>query len=289
MKSCSLQTGAICAAFAVSHCAADPAINQFEIKDLEVELGQLEFQSQNAHSWDHPDRQFVIDGDGELEFDDTTITRRRHALEFEYGTTEWMRNRIGIELEQENLDDPPSPARANDFATFQLEEIALEGVIVFIPTERHFGAGLLIEYQYLLDPSEADSLVFGPILEARFGRWDFIINPTLVQFFAGTPQDNKLDFAYGAHALYTVNDQWTVGAETYGTIERIGRTGTRSEAYRLFGDHDFHRIGPISYYRKTFGDGDDDGQILTIGTGFFIGLNEDTSRYTLKWSIEYEF
>ena len=150
-------------------CHASPAINQFEIKDLDVEVGQWEFQSQNAHSWGQPSRRFAEDEPGEFEYDENSVVRARHALEAEAGILAWPRMRIGIEYEKERLDDPPALFMRDDFDSLNLEEIAVEWVAVLVPVERYgIGLGLLVEYQHLLESEEPDSIVVGPIVQTRW-------------------------------------------------------------------------------------------------------------------------
>ena len=73
---------------------AGPAIGQFEVKDLEIEVGTIEFQSQNAHSFNQPNRKY-IHNDGEFKFDDNEYIKQRHALEIEVSLTDYMRSRLG--------------------------------------------------------------------------------------------------------------------------------------------------------------------------------------------------
>jgi hypothetical protein len=145
----------------------------------------------------------------------------------------------------------------------------------------------------------------GPIFEYATGPWLVAAIPMLVHDFGGDPdedgiRDEKWDFAYAAQLAYTFNDNWTLAMEAYGTVERLGNTGTPGEATLAFGDHDQHRIGPILYYSYDFGRSlrpdpprDDDGGIetseLTVGLGFLAGLNENTPDGTLKLSVELDF
>ena len=93
---------------------AGPAIGQFEMKTLESAPGYLEFQSQNAWSFGQPRRE--SEGvDPETIYDDNAVVRQREALEMEMGFTSYLKMRLGIEFEQERIDDPPTPAEANDF------------------------------------------------------------------------------------------------------------------------------------------------------------------------------
>ena len=268
---------------------AGPAINQFEVKDLEVEVGRWEFQSQNAYSWNQPDRNWIEVMPGEYAFDGNSVARQRNALELEYGITSRFRLRFGVEWEQQRIDDPGSVATRNEFGSLEHEELALEGVFVLVPVRKTgVGFGLLAEYQYAVDRSEADSFVFGPIVEMIGERWSMILNPTVVRFFDGADADGKLDFAYAVQLAYSVSDQWLLAMESYGTIERLGNTGMRGMDVELFGTHDLHRLGPIAYYQHSFGNGDDQSE-LRLGAGILVGLNDNTPDGTFKLSIEYEF
>ena len=273
----------------MSSALAGPAINQFEVKDLDVEVGQWEFQSQNAYSWDQPDRDSIEESPGEFEFDENTVVRQRYALELELGISPRFRSRFGIELEQERVDDPQSFTRRNNFDSLVLEELALEGVWVLLPAdENSIGLGLLAEYQYTLESSEADSLVLGPIIEFTGKRWSLLLNPAFVQFFNGEEDDDKLDFTYAIQLAHAFSEQWILAVEAYGTIDRLGSTGKPNEEAELFGDHDQHRLGPIAYYQHRIGRGEDQSE-LSLGIGFFAGLNSNTPNNTFKLSIEYEF
>jgi hypothetical protein len=320
-------------ALSVPHAVAGPAVNQFEVKNLSNEPGELEFQSQNAHAIGHPRRKFIEEAPGEFEYDGNALVRQRHALEMEATLTRYLRTRIGIEYESERLDDPATFAEANSFAPLRLTEIALEGVVILVPVNRDgIGIGALVEFQKPIgEPEEAATLFFGPILQARYGRWDAVANLMLVKYFRGGElepgrpgRDEKLDFAYAAHLQYKVSDAWTLSLEGYGTVDRLGNSGTRDEAARLFGDHDQHRLGPVVYYtfktaalgagpkggpkaravaaasdgdsdRKQHRHGkdddadDDDGASVRLGVGLLLGLNSNTPDHTLKWSVEVEF
>ncbi len=320
---CSVAAAVLVACVFVPRIPADagPAINQFEMKDLEAEPGELEFQSQNAHSWGQPRRRIARDEDGELVYDDNSVVDRRHALEMEMSLTRYFRMRVGIEYERERLEDPAFPAQANDFGHLNFDEVALEGVVIAVPVPKQGGVGLgfLAEYQHPTEGGELNSIVFGPIVQAVYGPWSAIGNFTFVKFFGdgevtdeGLERDEKWDFAYGAQLAYEYSENWTFALEAYGTIDRLGDTGSPGEERALFGDHDLHRMGPLIYYSFTPGSGrtarmsgaagggavhatddedddDDEDIVVTLGTGLLVGLNENTPDTTLKWSVEVEF
>lgn len=288
---------------------AGPAIGQFEMKDLEVEVGAIEFQSQNAHSFGQPNRKIAIDDD-ELEFDDNEYTRQRHALEMEVGLVSFLRGRVGIEFEKERFDDPGSAALANTFDDLKLTEVAFELVAVFVaPKQYQPGLGFLTELELPVQGGdESKSVIFGPILQYDFGRWQALADLYAVYHFGGGEDDGKFDFQYALRLLYQQSENWGYAIEAYGTVDRLGSSGTRGEEAILFGDHDQHRLGPIVYYtvdtgaspRRTLGlpaletnsddgEGAPEGATLNVGIGWFFGLNDNTPDHTLKWSLEYEF
>ncbi|MEQ1714479.1 MAG: hypothetical protein ABL907_00610 [Hyphomicrobium sp.] len=299
---------------------AGPAVNQFEVKNLSNEPGELEFQSQNAHIFGQPRRKFLETTPGNFEYDGNALARQRHALEMEMTLTHFLRTRVGIEYESERLDDPATFADANRFAPLSLTEIAVEGVVILAPVKTQgIGFGALVEYQHPIgDPGEAATLFAGPIIQAKSGAWDFVANLMLVKHLRGGEpgpahlgRDEKWDFAYATHVQYKFSDAWTFSLEAYGTIDRLGNSGTRSDEAILFGDHDQHRIGPVVYYtfktaalagspaggakpgkiKALSGDNgdDDDGASVRVGVGLLFGLNDNTPDHSLKWSVEVEF
>lgn len=293
------------ASIAASPAAADPAIGQFELKNLESYSGYMEFQSQNAWTFGQPRRESADIG-GETIYDDNSIIKQREALEMELGFTRYLKMRVGIEFEQERIDDPESPQAANDFAPLKLDEIGTEVIAILIPRDGDgFGFGTVVEFERPLEDGEQMSLILGPIFEYASGPWFLAAIPMLVHDFGGDPDedgvsDDKWDFAYAAQLAYSFSDTWTLALEAYGTVERLGDTGQRTEAALAFGDHDQHRIGPVLYYSYDFGrsirpdprpnaEGEVENSELTVGLGFLAGLNEDTPNGTLKLSVEVDF
>ncbi len=283
---------------------AGPAIGQFEMKTLESAPGHMEFQSQNAWSFGQPSRAFS--GGAEPVYDDNSVIRQRQALEMEMGFTHYLKMRVGIEFEQERMDDPQSPADANDFATLKLDEIGTELIAILIPRDGDgFGFGTVVEFERPLESGGQMSLIMGHIFEYASGPWMFSAIPMLVHDFGGDPdedgiKDDKWDFAYAAQVAYEFSETWTLSIEAYGTVERLGNSGERGEAALAFGDHDQHRIGPILYYTYDFGrsirpdprpgeNGEIENSELAVGVGLLAGLNDNTPDATLKLSVEVEF
>lgn len=305
------------AAFAGGAAWAGPAINQFEIKDLDSSPGDFEFQSQNAWSTGQPRRKWVEPSPGDLVVDDNSVTRQREALEVQLGITDWFRVRLGIEYEQERLDDPAALSQIDSFGSLKFSEVAIEGVIIFVkPKKEGVGLGLLMEYGSPVNSAEeASEFYAGPIIEAHTGPWSAIANLMLVSHLGGKSldpeyvRDEKYDFAYFTQFQYEYSKNWAFAFEAYGTFDRIGNSGSPGEERAFFGDHDQHRAGPVVYY--TFfpcpppisnvkppvnaaeaAEGDDDEVkqwSVTIGAGALFGLNDNTPDTTYKLSIEVDY
>lgn len=299
---------------------AGPAVNQFEMKDLEVEPGQYQFQSQNAFVIGQPKRRFEVQPGGAV-FDDNTVIRQRHALELEAHLTSFFRSRVGIEFEKERLDDPVSPGRGNAYDDLKLTSVAIEGVLVLVPVKGNgIGLGLMTEYDHALSSKEADNWYIGPILQAQYGPWRLTADLLAVRFLSPVEdgvRDDKWDFAYATQLRYRHDETWSFAVEAYGTVDRLPGTGHAGEAGLLFGGHDQHRIGPVIYYTHNLGgylsrkaggvkavaddddkpgkgrgraDKDDDDQPKAIlGIGLLAGVTPSTPDLTLKWSLEVEW
>jgi hypothetical protein len=305
----------------IASASAGPAVNQFETKDLESAPGEMQFQSQNAISFGQPKRRIREDAPGDFTYDDNAVARERYALEMQMGITTWFRTRLGVEFEKERLEDPASPARANAFEDLHLTGIALEGVFVLLPVKKNgIGVGILTEYDHSIRGG-ASQFYFGPIIQSVSGPWSAIANLLMVQHYgspdrsAGVPADRKRDFAYAAQLQYEVSPTWAMALEGYGTVDRLGHSGTQSAELAAFGTFDQHRMGPVIYYRfspdgkpvSTKGprakgidkdkDDDKDGEAdgkgkdrsVSIGVGLLFGLNGNTPSETLKLSLEYNF
>jgi len=290
----------LCVAVISPHAAAEPFIGQFELKTLESAPGLLEFQSQNAWAWDQPRRRIATDEDGAVIMDENALFRERYALELEIGWTSRVKMRFGIELENERIDDPGSSTFANEFEGLRLEEIGAEIVAVLVPRDEDgAGLGVVVEVEGPIDQEGPNSLILGPIIEYQSGPWFFAAVPALVRAFGGKreqdePRDDKWDFAYALQLMHRFSSRWALALEGYGTIERLGNTGHRSEAAERFGDSDQHRLGPVLYFAHplTFGPrqrGEEEAATLTIGLGLLEGLTSHTADHTLKLSIEVDF
>jgi len=288
---------------AYAPASAGPAIGQFELKTLDSEPGEIEFQSQNAYALGNPKRKTISDPGGEIEADDNSLAKARAALELEFGITRHLKGRIGIEYEKERSEDFTTVHEANGYNDLKLDEYAVELIGIIVPRKGDgVGLGVVVEFEVPAESGEAKTLITGPIFEWAKGPWSATAIPMLVQYFGGErneagQQDEKTDFTYATQLKYHWSEHFDFALEAYGTIERVAGRGGRSEEAVLFGDFNQHRIGPIVYWNFTpefassakEADGDDDEQMVSLGFGALFGLNEDTPDTTLKLSMEVVF
>lgn len=283
---------------------AGPAVGQFELKDLESEPGYYEFQSQNAWSWNQPSRKVQVNGN-DFEADENTVIRQRYAQELEMGLSDRLKMRVGLEFEQERTDDPDTLAELDDFESLQLQELGAELIGILLPRDGDgAGLGIVTEIELPLVDGESTGFLVGPIFEFQSGPWFAAAVPAFVRDIGGNvgePEDHKWDFTYASQLAYRVSDRWTLALEGYGTIERLGSTGNRSGSAEIFGDFNQHRMGPIVYFALPLGqsspraagdlagENEEDSGELSIGLGYFAGLNGNTPDHTLKLSIEVDF
>lgn len=292
--------------FALAAAAyAEPAIGQFEIKSLDAEPGEIEFQSQNAYSFGQPRLKTGVNDEGDEVGDGNSVVRQRHALELEFGLTKTLKTRIGIEYEKERSEFEAGQPPGTHYDALKLDEIGAEVIWAAFP--RHgdgVGLGFVVEYEQPTSGDGPKHLIGGPIFEWASGPWQATFNPLLIQHFGGERNDDgkadeKLDFAYTARVMYEMSRSVSLAVEAYGTIERLGSTGAPSEESEVFGDFNQHRVGPVVYwtmamegvarspFRPASGDDDEDEMpAMTIGLGVFQGLNANTPDTTLKLSFE---
>lgn len=300
---------------------------QFDIDEPEAEQGEVEVEYQGDYHFGNPRRQVSIGPDG-LIADENEVLRQRHVLGLGLGLTDYFKLGIEVEFEQERFDDPDSVAQANAFDDLEATEIQIEGTAVLVPLKRDgFAAAAFLSYGAALDDGPS-TFIFGPIFKIKQGPWSATTNTYFVKNFGGgevdddgtTFRDGRWDFEYKWQLKYEASASWAFALEGFGTVNRLGDSGRRSEAVELFGDQDQHRLGPVVYYtfKRPRGTGtsslkdangdddapgaraganddegdngdDDEGTAVTAGLGVLFGLNETTSDVALKWSLEVQF
>jgi hypothetical protein len=302
--------------------SAGTARAQFVVEEPEAEQGSVELEYNGDYHFGNPRRRVVEEG-GEIIADENEVLRQRHVFGIGFGLTNYFAFSIEAELEQERLEDFDDLALANSFGDLEATEIQFEGIAVLRPLKKDgFGAAAFISYVAALgdDPNQFQ---IGPILKIAQGPWSATTNLFFIKNIGGGERepdgsifrDQRWDFEYAWQAKYQASERWAFALEGFGTINRLGDSGRKSEAVERFGDQDQHRLGPVAYYtlklprsaknasmKDANGDeaaganageadnGDDDeATTVTAGFGVLFGLNDDTSDVALKWSLEVEF
>lgn len=287
-----------------------------------MEQGEVEFEAQNDYSFGRPRRNFVVDPGppSEIIADENEVARQAYNMGLSFGLTNYLKIGAFVEFEQERFDEVEDVSEVDRFD--DLKASALEFELRYVlakPRENGdgFAAALFTEVEIpIVDQSdETKAVSFGPILQYGQGPWSARTNLLLTKNFGGEDEDegkadHRWDFDYAWQLAYQMNEVLALTVEGYGTVNRLGDSGSESEAVELFGDQDQHRIGPVVYYTlkaggglgtpmgvgkgdddddDAGGDDDDEEGGVTMGVGVLFGLNEDTPDATLKWSVEAEF
>jgi hypothetical protein len=307
--------------------SAGTARAQFDIDEPEAEQGSVELEYNGDYHFGNPRRRVVEEG-GEIIADENEVLRQRHVFAIGLGLTNYFKLSVEAEFEQERLDDIDDLALANSFGDLEATEIQFEGIAVLRPLKKDgLGAALFISYVAALGDDDPNQFQIGPILKVAQGPWSATTNLFFIKNIGGGERepdgsifrDQRWDFEYAWQAKYQASERWAFALEGFGTINRLGDSGRKSEAVELFGDQDQHRLGPVAYYTLKHprsakmaslkdatgndngpaanGDGnggnangdDDEGTTVTAGFGVLLGLNEDTADVALKWSLEVEF
>lgn len=174
--------------------------------------------------------------------------------EWAYGVTDWME--AGLYLPLYTLQ-PGGKAQLDGFkvrALFAVPDAA----------KRTFFYGLNFEFSVNArrwDPKRYTSEI-RPILGWRFGKVEFIVNPSLDNSYLGF---SRLDFAPATRLAYNISETWAVGAEEYADLGPLRAFEPRSrQTHQLFGVVDFNGA-PVN---------------VEFGAGF--GLTPATDRFVVK-------
>jgi hypothetical protein len=291
--------------------ASPRAYAQFEVKEVTVEKGEVEFEYNADYHTGNPSRKFALDS-GEIIADENDVLRQRHAIELGFGFTDRLKVSVGTEFEEERFDDVDNVSLVNAFGSLKASSIEAEGTYVLLPMDGNsFGLAAYTGIEHALESGEGNIARVGALMSLRQGSLSASANFIFAKNFSGSdPEENsddRWDFEYATQIAYEMSGRLTLAVEAFGTVKRIGSSGSPGDGALAFGDQDQHRIGPVVYYTLTreahqrsamkLGKDDDDGKEdegddeggVTLGAGVLFGLNNDTADATLKWSLAAEF
>ena len=190
--------------------------------------------------------------------------KNKHKLALAYGFTDWWKQEILFEYEQEQGE------------SLNYEAVEFESIFRLTPKGAYYAdLGLYFEYSLGDDAGKADKLKLGPIFQKSFGRTVITFN-TLFRKEIGANQEKEVEFEYKWQARYRLMREFEFGLEAYGNPGEINDFNAVSAQN--------HQLGPVIYGKLP----------LTNRTGFkydlglLFGLTSGSPDITLKWVIEYE-
>jgi hypothetical protein len=211
-----LKTAAIVLAGCVAAHTSGGAIAQtFNLKQLEVKQGSLDFGVSNSVQWGLPSND---------------LNRTAHEVGIDYGLRNWWRI--------SGVAKPETPADDN----FRIARAALENIFVLkaIDDKRltDIGFGWFAAVEASMDRATTNAVVFGPILAVKLDKLALNTNSFLEQTF-GRNKAEGIALNYGWQAKYELREGFAVGIEGFGVIENLGDPLPWSEQE--------HRIGPAIF------------------------------------------
>lgn len=190
----------------------------FDVKQLEVSKGELEFGPENMYATGLPG------------YRGSDVNRFATEKTLLYGLTDWWKISAALKIERpEELD-------------LRLSQVAFASIFVLKPVadekKRDFGFGWFSEVSLAVHDDATNAAVFGPIATLKADKLAFTANP----FFEKTFDQNReqgIAFVYGWQVKYELRDGFGVGVEGFGVIDDIGNSPPVAEQE--------HRVGPVVY------------------------------------------
>ena len=232
------------------------AAQPFEVKEAEVEKGELEIELNGAVQSGFPP-----EGDDD---DEEENIRHAHEASIGYGITEFLKIEAGLVGEAE-VGEQLVVTNAEVSATFEFLEQEADG----------FGLAFYAGIEPRIDDDATNEVEFGPIFAFTHCNIETTVNTFLERSF-GANREEGTGFAYAWQSRIEVDEGVGVGFEAYGEVEDIGEPGLVSEQE--------HRLGPVAYFETEFGE----DQELSIDVGLLFGLTRDTPDLAIKWNIALE-
>jgi len=244
-------------AFVLINTYAGPVTAQtFEVKEPEVEQGEIEIEVNGAVQGGFPEE----DDDD----DDEENVRHAHEVAVGYGITDFLKVEAGLALEA--LEDEELKA-----TNFEIEAV-LE---LLEQEEQGVGVGLFGAIEPRIDDDATNEIEFGPIFSFALGGVQNTANTFFERSF-GRNREEGWGFAYAWQSKVELEEGLGIGIEAYGEAEDIGEDPPIEEQE--------HRLGPVVYYEAELGD----DRELGISLGLLFGLTKSTPDVAVKWNFELE-
>lgn len=245
-------------AFVLVNTYAGPVAAQpFEVKEPEVEKGELEIEYNGAVQDGFPEE----DDDDD---DDEENVRHAHEVAVGYGITDFLKVEAGVALEA--LEDE----------NLKATNIEIEAVLEILEQdEQGLGLGLFGGIEPRINDEATNELEFGPIFSFALGGIQNTANTFFERSF-GKNREEGWGFAYAWQSKVELEEGLGIGIEAYGEAEDIGEDPPIEEQE--------HRLGPVVYYEAELGE----DRELGISLGLLFGLTKSTPDVAVKWNVELE-
>lgn len=187
------------------------------------------------------------------------------SLGFGYGATEWWFTEFYLKYKKEDLEGTKFDALEWE-NKFQLTETGKYPIDL----------GFILEIERPQDRSEGWEVLWGPLLQAETGKWQFNANLLLQRNYRSESSAGPI-FKYQWQAKYRWRQEIEFGLQGFGDL---GAWNHWAPA-----DEQAHRIGPAMFGKLPLGQ----HQALRYNAAWLIGTSKAAADNGLRLQLEYEF
>lgn len=245
--------GLVAGGLAVAVGTSAAVVQAFEIKQLEIMQGLLEFGMENAYHTGVP------------HFRGSDINRSTHDPGLSYGILDFWR--ISGIIKFENVEEDE----------WRVARVAVENIWVLrtLPEKGGIGLGWFTGVEASVNSETTNALVFGPIISVKQGDITFTANPFLEKTF-GRNHGEGIALSYGWHVKREIREGLAIGIESFGVVENLGSPLPWSEQE--------HRIGPALFTEFKMAN----GLVMAPDFGVLFGLTKATPDVAIKFNIGFQ-
>lgn len=241
--------GSVMAASLLLYGQAPAKAQTFDVKQLEVRRGELEFGDSNTVHGGLPRARR------------SDVNRGAYEFSLDYAATDWLRiSGVGKTAQAQGED-------------LRFNTVSLEALAVVRPTPTYgVGLGWFQSVDVATNSGATDGTQFGPIVQFKAGTAALTFNPFFEKTFGGNRIDG-LALVYGWQAKLDIREGLGLGIEGHGLVENIGHALPVSEQE--------HRIGPVVYLEGELWK----DRPVSADFGVLFGLTDATPDIAIKLNI----
>lgn len=189
------------------------------------------------------------------------VLRNAHETKLVYGLSDRWMIEFGALVERPERDDA------------RLARFNIENIFVLKPVETYgLGLGWYTAVEIATSDDTQNALVFGPVLQAKAGRAEFLVNPFIEKGF-GRNAEAGMALNYVWRGKYEVSHGLGLGAKGYGHVHDLG-------AGPAFAAQD-HRLGPAVFLDLEF----EKGREVEVSLGTLFGLTRASPNASLLLNV----